>query len=336
MAALLPHLSRGRLALAINALLALAALGLAFAAPGEGAPRLRLAAAGGTLSLSNSKAGTAVFQVAGMRPGAEASGTVVIGNTGTVGGTLRLAPTAAIDLPGPAGGRLSDRLELRVVDITGTPVTVYEGTLKAMPEVVLDRLEPGTQRTYRFAAWVRPAGSADNVLQGAGLTTGFTWSATGAATATPTATPSATPAATPGATPAATPTTTPTATPGGGAATVPPGAPPGAAGPLDPTGSVLGAQVFSLPAARKCVSRRSFVIRVRRPAGMVFTSLRVDVNGRKKLRLSGLKARKVKARVSLKGLPKGKIMVVVVATTTTGLKATTKRTYRTCALKRAR
>jgi hypothetical protein len=109
--------------------------------------------------------------------------------------------------------------------------------------------------------------------------------------------------------------------------------PPGAAG-ADPTGSVLGARIFSMPSSRRCLSRRKFTIRVRRPRGMRFKKLTVKVNGRTKVKLKGLKARKVKARINLRGLPKGKVVVKVVATTTTGRKAVTKRTYHTCVARR--
>ena len=94
MARRLPQLSRGSMALALNALLGLLALGLAFAPPGEGAPKLQLASAGGALSLSNSKEGAAIFRADSMRPGEEASGSVTITNTGTVTGALTLAPDA--------------------------------------------------------------------------------------------------------------------------------------------------------------------------------------------------------------------------------------------------
>src|SRR5215210_7102900 len=132
MARRLPQRSRGSLALALNALLGLVALGLAFAPSGEGAPSLQLASASGALSLSNSKEGSAIFRAAAMRPGEEASGSVTITNTGTVTGTLTLAPAAAADTPGVGGGRLSDKLELLVIDVTTipAPATVYSGTLE--------------------------------------------------------------------------------------------------------------------------------------------------------------------------------------------------------------
>ena len=67
---------------------------------------------------------------------------------------------------------------------------------------------------------------------------------------------------------------------------------------------------------------------------MAYKSIAVTVNGRTKLRLKGLKAKKVKATVSLKGLPAGKVTVKITAVTTTGRKAVSKRTYTTCAAKK--
>ena len=82
------------------------------------------------------------------------------------------------------------------------------------------------------------------------------------------------------------------------------------------------------------MSRRKFPIHIRRPAGTTYTSIAVTVNGRTKLRLKGLKAEKVRATVSLKGLPIGKITVKIAAVTANGRKAVSKRTYTTCAAKK--
>jgi hypothetical protein len=329
----LPQLSRGSMALVLNALLGLLALGLAFAPPGEGAPKLQLASAAGALSLSNSKEGAAIFHAAAMRPGEEASGSVTITNTGTVTGALTLTPAAPTDTPGTGGGVLSSRLELLVIDVTTVtaPVTVYAGTLEQMDPTDVGALSPGQHRTYLFVASLRPSGAADNAFQGAALTTGFTWSATGAAAATPTPTP--TPTATPAPSIPATPTATaaPTAPPAGDPVQTPP---PVTGAGADPTGEILGAQLFSLPASKKCVSRRKFAIHIRRPRGMTYQSIAVTVNGRTKLRLKGLQAKKVKTTVNLEGLPAGKVRVKITAVTSTGRKAVIKRTYKTCVAKK--
>ena len=335
MARRLPQLTRGSMALVLNALLGLLALGLAFAPPGEGAPQLQLASASGALSLSNSREGAAIFRAAAMRPGEEASGSVTITNTGTVTGALTLAPAAAADTPGMGGGMLSNRLQMLVIDVTtvSTPVTVYAGTLEQMDPTDVGALLPGQHRTYLFVASLKPNGTADNAYQGAAISTDFTWTATGAAapTATPTTSPSPTATATPSPTATQAPTASPTATPATPAPATPPPVTPVAA---DPTGEILGSQLFGLPAARKCVSRRKFPIHIRRPAGTAYTSIAVTVNGRTKLRLKGLKAKKVKATVGLKGLPAGKITVKITAVTANGRKAVSKRTYTTCAAKK--
>jgi spore coat-associated protein N len=323
--------------LAINAVLGLLALGLAFAAPGEGAPRLQLASATGSLSLSNTREGAAIFHADAMRPGEEAGGSVTITNTGTVNAALTLAPEAAADTPATGGGRLSNQLALLVIDVTAAtaPVTVYEGTLQQMTATNVGSLAPGGHRTYVFVASLRATGRADNAFQGAALTTGFRWSASGAAspTATPTPTPTPTATATPAPSPVVTPA--PTAAPAATATPAAPSVPVTDPAGADATGEILGAQLFTLPAAtRKCISRRRFAIHVRRPKDMAFTSLAVTVNGRTKLRLKGLKARKVKATVSLKGLPAGRVTIKITAVTTTGRKAVSERTYTTCAAKK--
>lgn len=316
----------GILALAVNALLALTALGIAFGAPGGGdEPRLKLAAAGGSLTLVNSKEGGAVFTAGAMRPGGQASGTVQITNSGSVPGALSVDRAAdPLETPGDGGGLLSARLELAVIDVTraSAPAVVWSGKLAAMPTLAVGTIPPGEQRAYRFEATMAH-GADDNAFQGASLSAGFTWTAVGseapAATATPTPIATATPEpATP-----ATPSTPDT-----------PGQV-GVEGTIDSGGleAQFGAQLFPLPSAGRCLSKRKFTVRIRRPRGVVFKSLDITVNRKTKVKLSGLKARKVKARINLRGVPKGKVTVKIVAVTTTGRRAVSKRTYRTCTKK---
>jgi hypothetical protein len=377
----LRRLSSGAvLALAVNALLALTALGIAFGAPGAGGrPELELAAAGGSLELVNSKDGEAIFTTGAMRPGQQAIGTVQIANGGSMPGALAVTRTAgATEIPGAGGGLLSTRLELGVFDVTqGTaPVQLWSGKLAAMPALGVGMLPAGEQRVYRFVATM-PSGAADDAFQGASLSVGFTWTAvgsgepTGTPTSTPTATPTSTPTATPTSTPTATPTSTPTATPTSTPTATPTSTPPAtptatptttpsatptasptpsatatpttpstplAGGGITPpaedaTGAVLGAQLFPMGDPNICLSRRKFTITIRRPRGTAFQSLTISVNRKTKLKLTGPKARKVKARISLRGLPKGKVVVKIAAVTTTGKKAVSTRTYKTCAKK---
>src|SRR4051812_43146822 len=74
---------------------------------------------------------------------------------------------------------------------------------------------------------------------------------------------------------------------------------------------------------RRCASRRSFVIRLARG----LASARVYVNGR---RVRTLHGRRLRARVDLRGLPRGRFVVRVVGRTRGGRALARQRTYRTC------
>jgi predicted acyl esterase len=110
---------------------------------------------------------------------------------------------------------------------------------------------------------------------------------------------------------------------------------PGAAGPGQPAG--LGgpppsAQSASLPSARRCASRRSFVIhlrRVRRPDRVVRAT--VLVNGKRTRVITG---RRLRARVNLRGLPRGTFRVMVELRTHRGRVLRSARTYHTCVAKK--
>lgn len=92
------------------------------------------------------------------------------------------------------------------------------------------------------------------------------------------------------------------------------------------------ATALGLPPAKKCVSRRRFMIRVRRPPGVEIKAAKVVVNGKR------VRTRKVAGRftatVDLRGLPKGRFSVGITITTPSGLRITGARRYRTCAPKR--
>jgi hypothetical protein len=84
---------------------------------------------------------------------------------------------------------------------------------------------------------------------------------------------------------------------------------------------------LGLPGTRRCASRRRLVIHLRAPRGMRLRSVRVYVGSRRVRALSGVRTR---ARIDLRGLPKGRFRVRVVAVTTTGGKIVDTRRYRTC------
>ena len=89
---------------------------------------------------------------------------------------------------------------------------------------------------------------------------------------------------------------------------------------------------LGLPSTRRCVSRRSFRLRLRAPRGQRLRSARVYVNGR---RVAVRRGRRLTAPVNLRGLPRGTVKVRVVATTRAGRRVVAQRRYRTCATKRS-
>ena len=100
------------------------------------------------------------------------------------------------------------------------------------------------------------------------------------------------------------------------------GAKPSAFGP---NGIVTG-----MPSTRRCVSRRSFRIRIRERRGRKYTTAQVFVN-RKQVAVR--RGKRITAAINLRGLPKGRYTVKIVVVTTTGEIITGTRRYRTCTKK---
>ena len=88
---------------------------------------------------------------------------------------------------------------------------------------------------------------------------------------------------------------------------------------------------MKLPSTRKCVSRRNFVIRLRSPKGVKIKSARVFVNGKQ---VAVRKGKRLKSRVDLRGLPKGRFKVKIEVRLTDGRTVKGTRRYRTCAVKK--
>jgi Ca2+-binding RTX toxin-like protein len=147
-------------------------------------PRVMVSASG-AMSLTNSKEGTAIFDLANIGPGEGGQGEVTISNSGTLPGTLDLTSVNLSDAPGRYGGRLSERLELRLKDVSsGAASELYSGQLGAMPELQLGTLATGESRTYRFLVTMPDAGPPaspfvdDNVYQRASARLGYAWTLT--------------------------------------------------------------------------------------------------------------------------------------------------------------
>jgi hypothetical protein len=108
--------------------------------------------------------------------------------------------------------------------------------------------------------------------------------------------------------------------------------------------TVTAAQAFVLPPAGRCVSRRNFVIRLRRPPKVRFLVARVRVNGRptrvfiKRERYLAVKGKvlaqpRLAARVDLRRLPAGRFAVRIEALTGSFRTIRGTRQYKTCARK---
>jgi hypothetical protein len=287
--------------------MALAAIGLAVAAPGRGddAARASLQSASGAVSISNSREGDAVFSAGAMRPGEGVSGTVTIGNDGDVAGRFAVGALGVQDVAGPNGGRLSQRVQLVLFDVTNVqnPVTVFAGHPADFDEVDVGTLAPGAERDYLFAVTLPDGGASDNLYQGSALSLGFQWHA--GAIPTPTPTPTPTPKPVKPVKPKATPTPTPTVTP----------KPP------------VVVQTLGLPPVTTCISRGRMKLKLKAPAGLKIVSATVAVNGKTKARVKGAKAAKP---VSLRRLRKTSTIKVTVRASDRKTYSAT-RTYRACA-----
>jgi spore coat-associated protein N len=145
------------------------------------APRLQISASG-SMSISNSEAGAAIFTSSNMAPGGTDQGHVTIGNTGAAPGSLTLAASELSDTPGAYGGALSERLNLEIVDATtGVGDHVYAGPFGSMPEQQLGSLDSGEARTYRFTVSMPDGGpppssyAGDNLYQRATASLSYGW-----------------------------------------------------------------------------------------------------------------------------------------------------------------
>jgi hypothetical protein len=281
--------------------MALSAFGLALAAPGSERGELadaRVAAAAGAVQIVNSHEGIAVLGAAALQPGEQVSGTVSIGNAGTLPGRLALRTGGLTDTAGPGGGRLSDALRLSIFDVTDAaqPATLYAGPAAEVPELAAGTVAPGGVRDYRLEATLLTPPGDDNRFQGSALSLGLEWGAT-----------------------AVLPPATPTPTP------APVSPPPGPIAPTPPTPAPSLADLLGLPRAGTCMRGGTLRFKLRAPHGGRVVSATVAVNRKTKA-----KGRKALATVMLRKLPKRTtIAVTVKASDRKTYKAS--RTYSACA-----
>jgi hypothetical protein len=104
-------------------------------------------------------------------------------------------------------------------------------------------------------------------------------------------------------------------------------APSGAGG--KPTAFGPHGVVQGLPSPKKCVSKRHFIIHIRRYRGISYVEAIVFLNHRS-LGVTKSSAGQFTSPIVLKGLPAGTYVVKITVITTTGSIITGTRTYHTC------
>jgi hypothetical protein len=87
---------------------------------------------------------------------------------------------------------------------------------------------------------------------------------------------------------------------------------------------------ITLPSSRSCASRRRFDVQLRQRRGVRFVRATVALNGKV---VKTVRRGSIRAKIDLRGLPRGAFTVVIRATTSRGQLLTSRRKYRTCAKK---
>jgi hypothetical protein len=324
--------------LVVTIAVALGALGLAVASPGQ--PQTEVAfTASGALGLTSSRDGETLFAANQMRPGQAVSGTLRITNTGQTGAILAVRTSGIQEQAGAGGGLLSGRLALIINDVSVNvaPVQLWAGHPQELDEARVAILAQGESRDLVVTAAL-PAAGATNAYQGASVSLGITWGVRplgdglNASGPTPTPTPSVTPA------PIHTPTATPVDTPAPASSpqplttpaptVAPPASVPGPAGALV---EEVAADELGLPGANACLSRRKFKIHLRAPHRGRISVAVVRVGTKPAKRINGRGRRKVAAAVSLRGFKKRKVTVRIDMRTADAHRYRSSRRYRICA-----
>jgi hypothetical protein len=128
----------------------------------------------GSMSQTNTADNAAIMGASGMVPGDSVEGTASVTNEGDARGEFTLTVDDIDDRPGPAGGKLSAALRLRVTD-TGSGDTVYTGPLRGL-DASLGTWQPDEARSYRLVVTF-PDGSGNDDYQGSAVTVTFVWQA---------------------------------------------------------------------------------------------------------------------------------------------------------------
>lgn len=220
--------------------------------------------------------------------------------------------------------------------IGGTPavgqtLTCNPGTWGGGPSFTFEWLRGGQPFGATGAQYV--VGSADQGTQISCRVTGTNADGSAQATSAPVSIPSASappsrPPPGPTATQPAGPPTSPALLPSSSPAV----APTAQERRLATASPAVVARALGLPPARRCQSRRRFVIRLREPHGVRLRSARVTVAGRTVM--ARRRGGRLTAFVDLRGLPRARFVVRIAATTVSQKTLRATRAYRTCRPKR--
>ncbi len=125
-----------------------------------------------------------VMAVHGLSAGRGTSGTVTVRNPTGRTRLFWLSEADVSDRIGPAGGRLSDSLQLSVLDVStlSSPAAVYRGPATGIGARPLGFLAPGATRTYSFTASLPnsqgpPSAPGTNPYRGSSTALTFAWRA---------------------------------------------------------------------------------------------------------------------------------------------------------------
>ena len=141
----------------------------------------------GSMTMSNSKAPGAILTASGMKPGdatTNATGTVVIKNTGSLPGAFSLSRSSLTDTP--SGTPISGQINLSITDCGADQIcgganaaddtSTYNNPLSSMTaSISLGSWASNEQHTYQFVASL--PSSTGNAYQGASATAAFQWDA---------------------------------------------------------------------------------------------------------------------------------------------------------------
>lgn len=173
--------SIAKIALALLGCLVLLGSAARLTAGSAGAPGgLAVSFSGGVFDRATGGEGPPAMRIRNLEPGAAISGTVTVRNPGPGSRFFWLSQAGLSERLGDAGGRLSDTLQLTILDVTaiGSPASVYRGPATGLGARPLGFLGVGAERTYSFTADLpvtRRPGGGPHPYRGATAAIAYAW-----------------------------------------------------------------------------------------------------------------------------------------------------------------